>query len=350
MGWADQYRQMEVRTNADTPKDAKVAYNFGAQGIGLCRTEHMFFAPERIAAIREMIVSKTAEQREKALDKILPMQQGDFEGLFREMKGYPVTIRLLDPPLHEFVPHSDEDIADLAKEMGITFEELKNVVEGLHEFNPMMGHRGCRLDVTYPEIAVMQTRAIIRAAITVNNEGMHIVPEIMVPLVGEVKELKYVKDIITKTADEEIAKAGVQMKYKVGTMIEIPRAALTADEIAKEAEFFSFGTNDLTQMTFGFSRDDAGKFLGSYYEKKIYESDPFAKLDQTGVGKLVKMAVEMGKATRPDIKLGICGEHGGNPPTVEFCHNVGLTYVSCSPYRVPIARLAAAQAAIKNPR
>ncbi len=350
MGWADQYRQMEVRTNADTPKDAKVAYNFGAQGIGLCRTEHMFFAPERIAAIREMIVSKTAEQREKALDKILPMQQGDFEGLFREMKGYPVTIRLLDPPLHEFVPHSDEDIRDLAKEMGITFEELKNVVEGLHEFNPMMGHRGCRLDVTYPEIAVMQTRAIIRAAITVNNEGMHIVPEIMVPLVGEVKELKYVKDIITKTADEEIAKAGVQMKYKVGTMIEIPRAALTADEIAKEAEFFSFGTNDLTQMTFGFSRDDAGKFLGSYYEKKIYESDPFAKLDQTGVGKLVKMAVEMGKATRPDIKLGICGEHGGNPPTVEFCHNVGLTYVSCSPYRVPIARLAAAQAAIKNPR
>ncbi len=350
MGWADEYRQMEVRTNADTPKDAKVAYNFGAQGIGLCRTEHMFFAPERIAAIREMIVSKTAEQREKALDKILPMQQGDFEGLFREMKGYPVTIRLLDPPLHEFLPHDDEDIKALAKEMGMTFEELKNVVEGLHEFNPMMGHRGCRLDVTYPEIAVMQTKAIIRAAITVNKEGMHVVPEIMVPLVGEVKELKYVKDIITKTADEEIAKAGVEMKYKVGTMIEIPRAALTADEIAKEAEFFSFGTNDLTQMTFGFSRDDAGKFLGSYYEKKIYESDPFAKLDQTGVGKLVKMAAEMGKATRPDIKLGICGEHGGNPPTVEFCHNVGLTYVSCSPYRVPIARLAAAQAAIKNPR
>ena len=350
MGWADEYRQMEVRTNADTPKDAKVAYNFGAQGIGLCRTEHMFFAPERIAAIREMIVSKTAEQREKALEKILPMQQGDFEGLFREMKGYPVTIRLLDPPLHEFLPHDDEDIKALAKEMGMTFEELKNVVASLHEFNPMMGHRGCRLDVTYPEIAVMQTRAIIRAAITVNKEGMHIVPEIMVPLVGEVKELKYVKDIITKTADEEIAKAGVEMKYKVGTMIEIPRAALTADEIAKEAEFFSFGTNDLTQMTFGFSRDDAGKFLGSYYEKKIYESDPFAKLDQVGVGKLVKMAVEMGKATRPDIKLGICGEHGGNPPTVEFCHNVGLTYVSCSPYRVPIARLAAAQAAIKNPR
>ena len=350
MGWADQYRQMEVRTNADTPKDAEVAYNFGAQGIGLCRTEHMFFAPERIAAIREMIVSKTAEQREKALAKILPMQQGDFEGLYRAMKGYPVTIRLLDPPLHEFVPHSDEDIRALATEMGLTFEELKNVVESLHEFNPMMGHRGCRLDVTYPEIAVMQTRAIIRAAITVNKEGMNVVPEIMVPLVGEVKELKYVKDIIVKAADEEIANAGITMKYEVGTMIEIPRAALTADEIAKEAEFFSFGTNDLTQMTFGFSRDDAGKFLGSYYEKKIYETDPFAKLDQTGVGKLVKMAVDMGKATRPDIHLGICGEHGGNPPTVEFCHNIGLTYVSCSPFRVPIARLAAAQAAIKNPR
>ena len=350
MGWADQYRQMEVRTNADTPKDAEVAYNFGAQGIGLCRTEHMFFAPERIAAIREMIVSKTAEQREKALAKILPMQQGDFEGLFKAMKGYPVTIRLLDPPLHEFLPHTDEEITALAKEMGMTFQELKDVVVSLHEFNPMMGHRGCRLDVTYPEIGAMQTRAIIRAAINVNKEGMNVVPEIMIPLVGEVKELKYVKDIIVKAADEEIAKAGVTMKYEVGTMIEIPRAALTADEIAKEAEFFSFGTNDLTQMTFGFSRDDAGKFLGSYYEKKIYESDPFAKLDQTGVGKLVKMAVDMGKATRPDIHLGICGEHGGNPPTVEFCHNVGLTYVSCSPFRVPIAKLAAAQAAIKQPR
>ncbi len=350
MGWADSYRQMEVRTNADTPRDAEVAYNFGAQGIGLCRTEHMFFAPERIAAIREMIVSKTAEQREKALNKILPMQRGDFEGLFRAMKGYPVTIRLLDPPLHEFLPHTDEEIESLAKEMGMTFQELKDVVVSLHEFNPMMGHRGCRLDVTYPEIGVMQTRAIIQAAINVNKEGMNIVPEIMIPLVGELKELKYVKDIIVKTAEEEIAKAGVTMKYKVGTMIEIPRAALTADEIAKEAEFFSFGTNDLTQMTFGFSRDDAGKFLGSYYEKKIYESDPFAKLDQKGVGKLVKMAVDLGKATRPDIKLGICGEHGGNPPTVEFCHNIGLTYVSCSPYRVPIARLAAAQAAIKNPR
>ena len=351
MGWADQYRQMEVRTNADTPKDATVAYNFGAQGIGLCRTEHMFFAPERIAAIREMIVSKTAEQREKALNKILPMQRGDFEGLFKAMKGYPVTIRLLDPPLHEFLPHTDEEIEALAKEMGMTFEELKNVVNGLHEFNPMMGHRGCRLDVTYPEIGVMQTKAIIQAAINVNKEtGMNVVPEIMVPLVGEVKELKYVKDIITKTADEEIAKAGVSLKYEVGTMIEIPRAALTADEIAKEAEFFSFGTNDLTQMTFGFSRDDAGKFLGAYYDKKIYESDPFAKLDQVGVGKLVKMAVDLGKQTRPDIHLGICGEHGGNPPTVEFCHNIGLTYVSCSPFRVPIARLAAAQAAIKNPR
>ena len=350
MGWADQYRQMEVRTNADTPKDAEVAYKFGAQGIGLCRTEHMFFAPDRIAAIREMIVSKTPEQRAKALEKILPMQRGDFEGLFKAMKGYPVTIRLLDPPLHEFLPHDDEDIEALAKEMGMTFEELKNVVEGLHEFNPMMGHRGCRLDVTYPEIGEMQAKAIIQAAINVNKEGMNVVPEIMIPLVGEVKELKYVKDIIVKAADEEIKKAGVNLKYKVGTMIEIPRAALTADEIAKEAEFFSFGTNDLTQMTFGFSRDDAGKFLNAYYNKKIYESDPFAKLDQKGVGKLVKMAVDLGKQTRPDIHLGICGEHGGNPPTVEFCHNIGLTYVSCSPFRVPIARLAAAQAAIKNPR
>ena len=350
MGWADQYRQMEVRTNADTPKDAEVAYKFGAQGIGLCRTEHMFFAPDRIVAIREMIVSKTPEQRAKALEKILPMQRGDFEGLFKAMKGYPVTIRLLDPPLHEFLPHDDEDIEALAKEMGITFEELKNVVEGLHEFNPMMGHRGCRLDVTYPEIGEMQAKAIIQAAINVNKEGMNVVPEIMIPLVGEVKELKYVKDIIVKAADEEIKKAGVNLKYKVGTMIEIPRAALTADEIAKEAEFFSFGTNDLTQMTFGFSRDDAGKFLNAYYDKKIYESDPFAKLDQKGVGKLVKMAVDLGKQTRPDIHLGICGEHGGNPPTVEFCHNIGLTYVSCSPFRVPIARLAAAQAAIKNPR
>ncbi len=350
MGWADQYRQLEVRTNADTPKDAKQAYNFGAQGIGLCRTEHMFFAPDRIAAIREMIVSKTPEQRAKALAKILPMQRGDFEGLYREMKGYPVTIRFLDPPLHEFLPHEDEDIKTLAKEMGLTFEELKNVVEGLHEFNPMMGHRGCRLAVTFPEIAEMQTRAVIEAAINVNKEGMNVTPEIMIPLVGEVKELKYVKDIVTKTADKVIAEAGVKLDYHVGTMIEIPRAALTADEIAEEAEFFSFGTNDLTQMTFGFSRDDAGKFLGDYYEKKIYESDPFVKLDQVGVGKLVKMAAELGRKTRPNIHLGICGEHGGNPATVEFCHNIGLTYVSCSPFRVPIARLAAAQAAIKNPR
>ena len=350
MGWADQYRQLKVRTNADTPRDAKQAYDFGAEGIGLCRTEHMFFAPDRIAAIREMIVSKTPEQRAKALAKILPMQRGDFEELYRTMKGYPVTIRFLDPPLHEFVPHEDEDIRDLAKEMGMSFEELKTIVEGLHEFNPMMGHRGCRLDVTYPEIAEMQTRAIIEAAINVNKEGMNVVPEIMIPLVGEVKELKYVKDIVVRVADEIIKEAGVKLEYHVGTMIEIPRAALTADEIAKEAEFFSFGTNDLTQMTFGFSRDDAGKFLNDYYDKKIYESDPFAKLDQVGVGKLVKMAVDLGKQTRPDIKLGICGEHGGNPPTVEFCHNIGLTYVSCSPFRVPIARLAAAQAAIKNPR
>lgn len=350
MGWADQYRQLKVRTNADTPRDAKQAYEFGAEGIGLCRTEHMFFAPDRIAAIREMIVSKTPEQRAKALAKILPMQRGDFEGLYKEMKGYPVTIRFLDPPLHEFVPHDDEDIRALAKEMGLTFEELKNIVEGLHEFNPMMGHRGCRLAVTYPEIAEMQTRAVIEAAINVNKEGMNVVPEIMIPLVGEVKELKYVKDIVTRVADEVIREAGVELKYLVGTMIEIPRAALTADEIAKEAEFFSFGTNDLTQMTFGFSRDDAGKFLGDYYAKKIYESDPFAKLDQVGVGKLVEMAAKMGRATRPDIHLGICGEHGGNPASVEFCQRIGLDYVSCSPYRVPIARLAAAQAAIKYPR
>ncbi len=350
MGWADKYRQLKVRTNADTPTDAKHAYDFGAEGIGLCRTEHMFFAPDRIAAIREMIVSKTPEQRAKALAKILPMQRGDFEGLYREMKGYPVTIRFLDPPLHEFVPHEDADIEALAKEMGLSFEELKNIVEGLHEFNPMMGHRGCRLAVTYPEIAEMQTRAVIEAAINVNKEGLNIVPEIMIPLVGEIKELKYVKDVVCKTADAVIAENNANLQYHVGTMIEIPRAALTADEIAKEAEFFSFGTNDLTQMTFGFSRDDAGKFLGDYYDKKIYESDPFAKLDQTGVGKLVEMAAKLGRQTRPDIKLGICGEHGGDPASVEFCHKVGLTYVSCSPFRVPIARLAAAQAAIKNPR
>ena len=350
MEWADRYRQMEVRTNADTPKDAKQAYEFGAQGIGLCRTEHMFFAPERIAAIREMIVSKTKEQREKALDKILPMQRGDFEGLFREMKGLPVTIRLLDPPLHEFLPHTDDEIRDLAKEMNMTFEELKDVVVSLHEFNPMMGHRGCRLDVTYPEIGVMQTKAIIGAAINVKKEGIDVKPEIMIPLVGDYKELVYVKNIITSTADEMLKEADIDIHYMVGTMIEIPRACLIADKIAKEAEFFSFGTNDLTQMTFGFSRDDAGKFLGEYYSKGIYDFDPFARVDEEGVGKLVEMAAELGRKTRPDIELGICGEHGGNPASVEYCHRIGLTYVSCSPFRVPIARLAAAQAAIKYPR
>ena len=350
MEWADRYRQMEVRTNADTPKDAKQAYDFGAQGIGLCRTEHMFFAPERIAAIREMIVSKTKEQREKALEKILPMQREDFEGLFRVMKGLPVTIRLLDPPLHEFLPHTDEEIAELAKDMNMTFEELKNIVVGLHEFNPMMGHRGCRLDVTYPEIGVMQTKAIIGAAINVKKEGIDVKPEIMIPLVGDYKELIYVKEIITSTADEMLKNEDMNIKYMVGTMIEIPRAALIADKIAKEAEFFSFGTNDLTQMTFGFSRDDAGKFLGEYYSKNIYDFDPFARVDQEGVGKLVEMAAELGRKTRPDIELGICGEHGGNPASVEYCHRIGLTYVSCSPFRVPIARLAAAQAAIKYPR
>lgn len=350
MGWADSYRQMEVRANADTPKDARQAREFGAQGIGLCRTEHMFFAPERIAAIREMIVSKTTEQRKKALEKLLPMQREDFEGLFRAMDGLPVTIRLLDPPLHEFLPHTDEEIEALAKEMNMTFEELKDVVQGLHEFNPMMGHRGCRLDVTYPEIGEMQTRAIIEAAINVSKEGVKVKPEIMIPLVGEIKELKYVKEIITKTAEQVIKESNTKLEYMVGTMIEIPRAALLADEIAKEAEFFSFGTNDLTQMTFGFSRDDAGKFLDEYYSKKIYENDPFKRIDQNGVGKLVEMASELGRKTRPDIELGICGEHGGEPSSVEYCHRIGLTYVSCSPFRVPIARLAASQAAIKNPR
>ena len=350
MGWADSYRQMEVRANADTPRDARKAYEFGAQGIGLCRTEHMFFAPERIAAIREMIVSKDVEQRKKALEKLLPMQREDFEGLFRAMDGLPVTIRLLDPPLHEFLPHTDEEIAELAKEMGMTFDELKNIVVGLHEFNPMMGHRGCRLDVTYPEIGEMQTKAIIQAAINVSREGVKVKPEIMIPLVGELKELKYVKDIITRTAALVMQEENTRIEYMVGTMIEIPRAAVLADEIAKEAEFFSFGTNDLTQMTFGFSRDDAGKFLGEYYSKKIYENDPFKRIDQKGVGRLVEMGVELGRKTRPDIELGICGEHGGEPSSVEYCHRIGLTYVSCSPFRVPIARLAAAQAAIKNPR
>ncbi|HHW00514.1 MAG TPA: pyruvate, phosphate dikinase [Clostridiaceae bacterium] len=348
MEWADEIRKLRVRTNADTPRDAAVAVKFGAEGIGLCRTEHMFFDADRIPAMREMIVARTEEQRRKALDKLLPMQRADFEGLFTEMKGHPVTIRLLDPPLHEFLPQEDEDIEALAKEMGIAFEELKAIVKDLHEFNPMMGHRGCRLAVTYPEIAEMQTRAIIEAAINVNKKGMNVTPEIMIPLVGEVKELKYVKDVVVKTANEVIAQSGIKLEYKVGTMIEIPRAAITADEIAKEAEFFSFGTNDLTQMTFGFSRDDAGKFLEEYYNKKIYEFDPFAKLDQKGVGKLVEIATKLGRETRPDIKLGICGEHGGDPSSIEFCHKMGLNYVSCSPYRVPIARLAAAQAAVIN--
>ncbi|MCI9273169.1 MAG: pyruvate, phosphate dikinase [Clostridiales bacterium] len=349
MKWADDRRTLLVRTNADTPRDAKQAVDFGAQGIGLCRTEHMFFEGDRIKAIREMIVAKKVEDRKAALAKILPYQQGDFEAMYRVLEGRPMTVRFLDPPLHEFVPQKEEDIVELAGELKITVDELKAVIDSLHEFNPMMGHRGCRLAVTYPEIAEMQTTAVINAAITVNKENpeYNIVPEIMIPLVGEEKELKFVKDVVTSTADKLIADAGVNMTYHVGTMIEIPRAALTADEIAKEAEFFSFGTNDLTQMTFGFSRDDAGKFLDSYYENKIYESDPFAKLDQIGVGKLVKMAAELGRKTRPDIKLGICGEHGGDPSSVEFCHNIGLNYVSCSPFRVPIARLAAAQAAIK---
>ena len=350
MTWADKFRRLKVRTNADTPHDAAKARELGAQGIGLCRTEHMFFEGDRIAAIREMICSDTVEQREKALAKLLPMQQGDFEGIYEAMEGCPVTIRFLDPPLHEFVPTEEADIELLAKDMSKSVAEIKAIIASLHEFNPMMGHRGCRLAVTFPEIAVMQTRAVIRAAINVQKKHPEwkMEPEIMIPLVGEVKELKYVKDVVVKTADEELAAAGMEMKYLVGTMIEIPRAALTADQIATEAEFFSFGTNDLTQMTFGFSRDDAGKFLGAYYDKKIYESDPFAKLDQVGVGKLVDMACKMGRATRPDIHLGICGEHGGDPSSVEFCHKVGLDYVSCSPFRVPIARLAAAQAAIKD--
>ncbi len=351
MKWADEIRKLKVRTNADTPRDAAQAVKFGAEGIGLCRTEHMFFAEDRIPAVREMIVAKTEEQRRKALAKLLPMQREDFAGIYEAMEGRSVTIRLLDPPLHEFLPTDEEDIRDLAKEMGMTFDELKATIESLHEFNPMMGHRGCRLAVSYPEIAEMQARAIIEAAIDVKQrKGYDIVPEIMIPLVGEIKELKYVKDVVVETAEKVLKEKGIEMKYMVGTMIEIPRAALTADEIAKEAEFFSFGTNDLTQMTFGFSRDDAGKFLKDYYEKRIYEFDPFAKLDQTGVGQLVKMAAEKGRATRPNIKLGICGEHGGDPSSVEFCHNVGLNYVSCSPFRVPLARLAAAQAQVKNKR
>lgn len=347
MGWADSYRKLSVRTNADTPRDALQAYKFGAEGIGLCRTEHMFFDSKRISAVREMIVSKTLEQRERALEKLLPMQRGDFECLYKAMKGYPVTIRLLDPPLHEFLPHEDDEIKELAEEMNMTFDELKQVVVSLHEFNPMMGHRGCRLDVTYPEIARMQARAIIEAAINVNKEGMNVVPEIMIPLIGDSKELKFVKNIITETADKVIKESNVNLKYEIGTMIEIPRACLIADKIAEDAEFFSFGTNDLTQLGFGFSRDDAGKFLKSYYEKNIYEFDPFQKIDQEGIGQLVKLAVELGKQVRPNISLGICGEHGGDPESVEFCHRVGLSYVSCSPFRVPIARLSAAQAAIK---
>ena len=351
MGWADKFRKLQVYTNADTPRDAKQARDFGAEGIGLCRTEHMFFEGERIKAMREMIVAKDVESRKAALAKILPYQQGDFEALYEVMEGRPVTIRFLDPPLHEFLPTKEEDIVEIAGELNITVEELKNVIASLHEFNPMMGHRGCRLAVSYPEIAEMQTTAVINAAINVSKKtGTMVTPHIMIPLVGEVKELKFVKDVVTSTADKIIAESGLDMKYEVGTMIEIPRAALTADEIAQEAEFFSFGTNDLTQMTFGFSRDDAGKFLDYYYENKIYESDPFAHLDQKGVGKLIKMAAELGRKTRPDIHLGICGEHGGDPTSVEFCNNVGLNYVSCSPFRVPIARLAAAQAAVKEKR
>ncbi len=350
MELADKYKALGVRTNADTPKDAKQAAAFGAQGIGLCRTEHMFFDPARIGAFREMICADTVEEREAALAKIEPMQQADFEGLFEALGGYPVTIRFLDPPLHEFVPTEEEDIKALAKAQGKTVAQIKQIISDLHEFNPMMGHRGCRLTVTYPEIAVMQTKAVIKAALAVQKRGVKVIPEIMIPLTGEVKELKFVKDIVVKTADEVIKASGAQLHYEVGTMIEIPRAALTADEIAKEAEFFCFGTNDLTQMTFGFSRDDAGKFLPAYYSNKIYESDPFARLDTVGVGKLMKMAVDLGKGTRKDLHCGICGEHGGDPSSIEFCHNIGLTYVSCSPFRVPIARLAAAQANIKNPR
>ena len=352
MELADKYKALGVRTNADTPKDAKQAAAFGAQGIGLCRTEHMFFDPARIGAFREMICSDTVEEREAALAKIEPMQQADFEGLFEALGGYPVTIRFLDPPLHEFVPTEEADIEALAKTKGKSVKQIKEIIDSLHEFNPMMGHRGCRLCVTYPEIAVMQTKAVIKAALAVKerHDDWNIVPEIMIPLTGEVKELKFVKDIVVKTADELIAEAKSDLKYEVGTMIEIPRAALTADEIAKEAEFFCFGTNDLTQMTFGFSRDDAGKFLPAYYANKIYESDPFARLDTVGVGKLMKMAVDLGRQTRPGMSCGICGEHGGDPSSVEFCHEIGLTYVSCSPFRVPIARLAAAQANIRSPR
>ena len=352
MAWADAARKLAIRANADNPRDAAQAVKFGAEGIGLCRTEHMFFEGDRIKAVREMIVAKTVESRKMALNKLLPYQQSDFEAMYRVLEGRPMTVRYLDPPLHEFLPTREEDIVELAREMKISVQELMETVESLHEFNPMMGHRGCRLAVSYPCIYEMQTRAVITAAINVTREHpeYHITPEIMIPLVGEARELKFVKDTVTAVADELIADSGLDMKYHVGTMIEIPRAAVTADEIAREAEFFSFGTNDLTQMTFGFSRDDAAKFLDSYYEHKIYEFDPFAKLDQTGVGALIQMAAEKGRSTRPDIKLGICGEHGGDPSSIEFCHRIGLNYVSCSPFRVPIARLAAAQAAINEKR
>ena len=348
MGWADKYRTMKVRTNADTPADAKKARELGAEGIGLCRTEHMFFEGNRIDAFREMICAETVEEREAALAKILPEQQGDFEKLYEALEGNPVTIRFLDPPLHEFVPTEQEDIKKLADAQGKTVDQIKAIIDSLHEFNPMMGHRGCRLAVTYPEIAKMQTSAVIRAAINVKkaHPDWNVKPEIMIPLVGDIKELKYVKKFVVETADAEIAAAGSDLEYEVGTMIEIPRAALTADDIAKEADFFCFGTNDLTQMTYGFSRDDAGKFLDAYYDAKIFENDPFAKLDQVGVGKLMKMAIELGKPVNPNLHVGICGEHGGDPSSVEFCDSIGLDYVSCSPFRVPIARLAAAQAAI----
>ena len=350
MEWADKYRALKIRTNADNPRDAKVAFEFGAEGVGLCRTEHMFFEADRIMAVREMIVADNEADRRKALAKLLPMQRNDFIGIYKAMKGKAVTVRYLDPPLHEFLPHTDEEIMQLAKEMNITFEKLKSTVEGLHEFNPMLGHRGCRLSITYPEIAEMQTRAVIEAAIAVNKEGYNVTPEIMIPLVGDVKELKYVHEVVEKTIQEVLSENNTTLEYKFGTMIEVPRGALTAGEIAEVAEFFSFGTNDLTQMTFGFSRDDAGKFLEEYYARKVFENDPFAHIDQNGVGRLMKIAVEDGRSTRANIKLGICGEHGGDPDSIEFCHKLGLDYVSCSPYRVPIARLAAAHANIKFPR
>ena len=348
MNWADEIADLEVRTNADNPRDAKVARDFGAKGIGLCRTEHMFFDSERIFNFRKMIVAPTLEKREEALDAILPYQKDDFKELFKVMDGYEVTIRFLDPPLHEFLPHTDDEIKALAKDLDMSFDSLKNKVESLKEFNPMMGHRGCRLAVTYPEIAIMQTKAVINAALEVEKEGIKVTPEIMIPLVGDVNELKYVKNIVVETADAIIKDNNSDLTYKVGTMIEIPRAALLADQIAEEAEFFSFGTNDLTQMTYGFSRDDASKFLTDYYDKKIFTNDPFASLDTVGVGKLVKMAAELGRSTRSDIKLGICGEHGGDPKSIAFCQKVGLNYVSCSPFRVPVARLAAARAKLEN--